>query len=345
MPAPECRRSRQPPPSDCPRRPPPRGYEVRPICACGRTAPLHRDANAVKRDVQIVRARAARRRRSAQPRAATGLSHLNVVLGVEWERVPHDDAAAGSDRHPLELRVLRQIASHPIHDAIETDGRIAHGNAADLRGRRDVALDECRGDTKHVRDVVEAGRRIVGRQQCADIDVERKEIADGVAVLGAVQTVERRGARIQSACGRRVERGFETGRERLPSRRGGLRSAVRRHGSRAQLAHDLLPHLGVTVDVQQVDRIESETAGVCPRVMTGETVLLDESRIGRCSRARRRGGCLLTTRHRDAGGDEDCSDARQQPVHRSLASRLISAIVDGLATGEFVARKTPSAHA
>ena len=238
-----------------------------------------------------------------------------------------------------------QIASDAIHDAIETDGRIAHGKAADLRGRRDVALDECRRDTKHVGNVVEPSRRIVWRQQCADVDVEREDIADDVAVLGAVQAVERRGARIQSACGSRVERGFESGRERLPCRRRRLRSAVRRHDPRAQLAHDLLPHLGVTVDVQQVDCVEREPPGVCPRVMTAETVLLYESRIGRCSRGRSRGGCLLTTRYRDARGNEDGNDARHDPVHRSLTSRLISAIVDGLATGEFVARKTPSAHA
>jgi hypothetical protein len=115
----------------------------------------------VERNVRTVAATASRWR-PAQPCATTSLPHLKVVLGVEWERVPHDDAAAGSDRHPLELRVLRQIASHPIHDAIETDGRIAHGKTADLRGRRDVALDECRGDTKDVGDIVEAGRRIVG---------------------------------------------------------------------------------------------------------------------------------------------------------------------------------------
>ena len=79
--------------------------------------------------------------------------------------------------------------------------------------------------------------------------------------------------------------------------------------------------------------------------MTAETVLLDESRIRRRSRAGSGGGCLLTTRQRDASNDEDCSDARYKPVHCLLTSRLISAIVDALATGELVARKTPSAHA
>jgi hypothetical protein len=50
-----------------------------------------------------------------------------------------------------------------------------------------------------------------GGSSALTFDVERKEIADGVAVLGTVQTVERRGARIQSACGGRIERGFESG--------------------------------------------------------------------------------------------------------------------------------------
>ena len=69
-------------------------------------------------------------------------------------------------------------------------------SAADLRGRRDVALDQRRRDAEHVGDVVEAGRRIVGRQQRADVDVEREQIADGVRVLGAVQPVQRRRAGI-----------------------------------------------------------------------------------------------------------------------------------------------------
>ena len=73
---------------------------------------------------------------------------------------------------------------------------------------------------------------------------------------------------------------------------------------------------------------------------------LDESRIGRIGgRARRREGRLLTACEGDTTDDEDGCDKRENFCHSSLSIRLIRAIVDGLATGEFVARKTPSAQA
>ena len=90
-----------------------------------------------RRAASLQRRRACRRgsrrdrRRAVRPpaapprRAAAGLPDLQVVLGVERERVANDDAAARAERQPVDVRVLRQIAGHPVGRAIETDRRIA----------------------------------------------------------------------------------------------------------------------------------------------------------------------------------------------------------------------------
>ena len=73
---------------------------------------------------------------------------------------------------------------------------IADRQGADLLGRRQIALLQRRRDAQHVGDIVEAVRRIVGRQQRRDVDVEREHVADRVGVLGAVQAMEHRPAGI-----------------------------------------------------------------------------------------------------------------------------------------------------
>ena len=106
------------------------------------------------------------------------------------------------------------------------------------------------------------GGRVVRRQQRADVDVERQQIANGVRVLGAVQAMQRRRAGIEAPRGRAIERGFERRRERLARRGRRLRRALGRHHAGAQLAHDLLPDLGVAVDGVGIQRVERQAAGL-----------------------------------------------------------------------------------
>ena len=84
-----------------------------------RAASLQRHARAVDGDIQIVDARA-RARRPAEARPAR-LAHLDVVLGVEREGVPDDDAAARAQRQAVDVGVLRDVAGHPVRGAIEPD--------------------------------------------------------------------------------------------------------------------------------------------------------------------------------------------------------------------------------
>ena len=77
-----------------------------------------------------------------------------------------------------------------------------------------VALDERRRDAEHVGVVVEARRRIVWRQHRAHVHVERQQIANGVGVLGAVEPMQRRRARIGVPRRRAIELRLERRRER-----------------------------------------------------------------------------------------------------------------------------------
>ena len=57
----------------------------------------------------------------------------------------------------------------------------------DFRGRRDIARHQSRRDREHIRVVVEAESRHVGRQQRGAVHVQGEEIVDDVDVFGAVQ--------------------------------------------------------------------------------------------------------------------------------------------------------------
>jgi len=50
---------------------------------------------------------------------------------------------------------------------------------------------------------------VVRRQQRADVDVERKQVANGVRVFGPVQAMERRASRVRMLRGSTVQPCFE----------------------------------------------------------------------------------------------------------------------------------------
>ena len=92
---------------------------------------------------------------------------------------------------------------------------IAHRLAADLARRADVSFHQRRRHGEHVRHVVEAVAHVVGRQQRRDIHVDRQQVADGVGVLGAIQPVQRRPARIGMRGGGLID-GRSRARRRTP---------------------------------------------------------------------------------------------------------------------------------
>ena len=79
----------------------------------------------------------------------------------------------------------------------------------------------------------------------SDIDLERKQIADSVAIFRPIEAVNRCAARIRFPCAGTIERGFEPCQYREAIGISGLRHVGRRHDARVHLAHHPLPEFGL----------------------------------------------------------------------------------------------------
>ena len=95
------------------------------------------------------------------------------VFAVGRKLMLDEDAAAGSKRQPLDVGVLRRVGRHVKHSLCGS-GYIANREPADLAGRRQIRLHQRRRHRQGAGDVVEAVRRIVGRQKLRRVDIEGK---------------------------------------------------------------------------------------------------------------------------------------------------------------------------
>ena len=112
-----------------------------------------------------------------------------LVLGVGGEDVIDDRAAARAEWEPLDVHVLTELAADRILRRAGADVRIADCHGADALRRGQVALEQQWRSAQRGGDVVEAEVGTVARQQLGDVDIERQQIANGVGVLSAVQTM------------------------------------------------------------------------------------------------------------------------------------------------------------
>ncbi len=140
----------------------------------------------------------------------TGNANLEHVLAVDRKVVLNRDAGARIEGQivadPLVARPLQRIALGVVNifDRLQRD--VADGEPADSARRRHVALEQRGRRRQHGRDVVEPVSGIVDRQPRARLDVDGQQVANGVAVLGAVQPMDRRAPRIRLRGRGRVER-------------------------------------------------------------------------------------------------------------------------------------------
>ena len=103
-------------------------------------------------------------------------------------------AAARAERQSRQVDVLRQVVGDAeVVDARRPRGR-ADGQAAHLLRRGQVALHQRRRQLEHAGNVVEPVAHIVAGQERRDVEIEAQQIAHRVAVLDAVQAMERFGA-------------------------------------------------------------------------------------------------------------------------------------------------------
>ncbi len=124
---------------------------------------------AVDRDLELLALDAAQDRLEVTGDAL----HLEGILAVGRELILDQDAAAGSERQPLDVIVLRGVRGHVEH-GLRRSRHIANRQTADLSRSRQVRLHQRRRHRQRPRDVVEAARRIVGRQELRGIHFERR---------------------------------------------------------------------------------------------------------------------------------------------------------------------------
>ncbi len=144
---------------------------------------VERQALAVQADLEIVR----RFRAAHDVDGVAPQTRLDDVLAVDGEVVAHEHAAARAERQPFDVIGLRAVGRHAIGADGRRDVGVAHRGARDFPRGREVTIHQRRIGAEHVGDVVEAVRLAVVRQQRVGVDLEREQIADRVAVLGAVQ--------------------------------------------------------------------------------------------------------------------------------------------------------------
>ena len=161
-----------------------------------------------------------------------------------------------------------------------------------------------------------AGSRVAGSTS------QVEEVADDVGVLRPVQAVEHLGAGIQRRRG--VDLGFQPVPEGGVVRLGRAPHAGRGHHAGAQLAHHLLPQLGIFTHRVEIATLEREVGGAVAVVVAGQAVALDELAV-----LGRGGGRPALLRSRRGGGPRGAearqhrreTDDYQSMQHRRLQAR------------------------
>ncbi len=152
--------------------------------------------------------------------------------------------------------------------------RIAHRQAAHFARRRQVRFQQRRRHPQNFRDVVEPVALVVGRQQRRHVHLQPQQIADRVRVLGAIQPMQRRAPRLGMRRVRLIERGLKPGDQPVDLGLIRPRHALRRHHAAAQLAHHLLPRLGVLAGMVDVQLVEHQPGGLGSFVVAGDAILI-----------------------------------------------------------------------
>ncbi len=211
------------------------------------------------------------------------------VLGIHGEMVGASKSppAESNGRSSL-MRSLRHAgAAGARRSKSLTSGlRLTSPTARRLTSAADghVTLDQHRRKREHVADVVEAVAGIVGGELGAGLDVERQQVANGVAVFGAIQAVN------GGTAGIRMRRGgvVEFAAEPLGESERNLRLRVWQPGGRhlpgIYFTKNLFPGGGVFADVGGIQGLDGNARGFEFLVVAADAVLVHQ---------RARGGLLL----------------------------------------------------
>ena len=183
-----------------------------------------------------------------------------VVVGIERDLLTDQHAATGAKRQTGGPLMLLLVLGGPIGLGKGRRGWAAHRQAADGPAGFEIALKERLRHTQHAPDVVESEAGVVGREEIVDRNLESEQVADGVAILGAVQAMKGcRAPRVRSRGRRRVEPALE------PRAKAGERRLIRarpagwRHQYGTELSDHRLPVGGVGGQGLEVQRVQGQS--------------------------------------------------------------------------------------
>ena len=160
-------------------------------------------------------------RNALEPAACAALfgPHLEQILAIRREVIPQRHAAPRSQRQIVaDPHVLIAVGRHEERFRHRHASRTCERHLTDLRGRTKIPFREHGRQRQRVGVVVEAVSGDVVRQHRRGVDLERQQIADGVAIFGAVETRQRGTARVGLCQGCPVELCLEI-RNQTPRRR------------------------------------------------------------------------------------------------------------------------------
>ena len=130
-------------------------------------------------------------------------------------------------------------------------------------------------DGEHVANVVEAVAGIVGGEAGGIVKVEAEEVADGVAVLGFVEAMDRGGAGIGTGSGRFIKFGFEELYQGRALFGAGSGVAGGRHLPGAEFMQDLFEERGLSGYVGGGGVFQSDAGGFTRVAVTIQAVIGD----------------------------------------------------------------------
>ena len=202
------------------------------------------------------------------------------------EVVAEGGAAARSERQRVaDARALIAVGRDEEGLRRGHPPRPAERRLRDPCGGAQVALGECRRQGQRIGVVVEAVRRVVGGQQ-RRIDVDREQVADGIAVLRAVQAMQGGPAGVGAVQRGAVQRGLQPRHHGVVGRGVRARPSGRGHRAGPELADHRFPDLRVLARPGHVEDVESDSGRQRALVVAGEAVALQDGAGSRLARRR-----------------------------------------------------------
>ena len=185
--------------------------------------------------------------------------HPNGVLTIGGKIIANRDSATRPKRQIIaHAIILREELGDFICLGKWTDLRLSHGHTTDRARSGHVPLQQDRRYGEGVPYVVESMVHFVDREQRFPVDVDRKQVPNCIGVFGAIETMNRRPARVRFGGGRTVEFGFQVSDQEVIAGRVWPGFACRRHRARPKLVHYFFPHRRVFAGFLEIHFVEHQ---------------------------------------------------------------------------------------